>query len=168
MTGESTVGHAGPDVVRLRNIILAGAVLALAAGLFTVVMSLTVARIAWLFVIGLFVVSISFVLALATLPLRQRRVFAAVMIFAVANWIVAIVSAAVATFAWPLLMVSSLLPSLVAASFVTADRLWWFVIPSFSIGTIAVGPTAAAGVTGVDAADGADVPARLVAVTRNV
>lgn len=138
MTVATAVPSNGTDVVRLRNVILADAVLAFAAGCFTVAMSLTVVRIGWLLAIGLFVVLTSLVIASAILPLRRNRVFESVMIFAVANWVVAIAAAAVATFAWPLQMVSCLLPSLVAASFVAADRLWWFVVPSFFVSAAVV------------------------------
>ena len=138
MTADVGVPANGADVVRLRNVILADAVLAFAAGCFTVAMSLTVVRIGWLLAIGLFVVLTSLVIASAILPLRRNRVFESVMVFAVANWVVAIAAASVATFAWPLQMVSCLLPSLVAASFVAADRLWWFVVPSFFVSAAVV------------------------------
>ncbi|MCB0968478.1 MAG: hypothetical protein KDB37_16725 [Ilumatobacter sp.] len=139
----------GPDVGRLRNIIVADAVLAFAAGAFTVVMSLTVVRIGWLFAIGAFVVGISVMIAAATIPLRHRNVLAAVLVFAIANWMVAIAAAAVATFAWPLMMLTALLPSIVAASFVTADRLWWFVVPSFFVSLAVVAAGVLQDVTGL-------------------
>ena len=138
MTVEAVSSSNGPDVARLRNVILADAVLAFAAGMFTVTMSLTVVRIGWLFAIGVFVVLTSFAIASAIIPLRRNLVFRSVMIFSIANWVVAIAAAAVATFAWPLQMVSCLLPSLVAASFVAADRLWWFVVPSFFVSAAVV------------------------------
>ncbi len=149
MTAAGASMSTGPDVGRLRNIIVADAVLAFAAGAFTVVMSLTVVRIGWLFAIGAFVVGISAMIAAATIPLRHRNVLAAVLVFAIANWMVAIAAAAVATFAWPLMMLTALLPSIVAASFVTADRLWWFVIPSFFVSLAVVAAGVLQDVTGL-------------------
>lgn len=118
---------------RLRWILVADGVLAIVAGAFTVAMSLTVARIGWLFAVGCFVAAIGGVILCGLVPLRRGRVEGALWVLSGANWTVSVVAAAIATFAWPLLMVSALFPSVVAASFAPLGRLWRFVAPSFVV-----------------------------------
>lgn len=125
--------------LQLRWVVIADAGLAVLAGMFTITMSLTVARNGWLTAIGAVVVGSGIVIATALVPLRNDRVMAALWILSVANWAVAIIAAAMATFAWPLLMVSALLPSVVAASYAPSDRLWRFVVPSLLASLVVTG-----------------------------
>ena len=126
----------GPERVaalnRLRLLIISDATLAGLAGSFTVTMSATVARIDTLFWLGVFVVAISVLIASALRPLRGGDAFHAVLRFSVANWVVSIVASAVATFAWPLMLQVSLLPGMLAASYVSRRQLGFFASASFA------------------------------------
>lgn len=118
---------------RLRTIIIADAVLAASAGLFTIAMYLTVARIGWLFWVGIFVLGISALITTSLLPLRGNDVFGALLRLSIANWAVAIGATFIATFQWPLQLQVALLPIVLAATFVERSRLQWFVVLSLAV-----------------------------------
>jgi signal transduction histidine kinase len=130
----------GPERVaarnRLRILIIADATLAGLAGIFTVTMSATVARIDTLFWLGVFVVAIGVLIASALRPLRRDDVFGSVLRFSVANWVVSVVAAAVATFAWPLMLQVSILPGILAASYVSRRQLAFFATGSFATAVV--------------------------------
>jgi signal transduction histidine kinase len=108
---------------RLRSFIIADTVLALGGGTFPIVMYLTVFRNDTLVWLGLFVCASSAAIASALWPLRRGDVFGSVLLLSIANWVVAIGVGAVATFTWPLVVQSSLLPAAIGASFVTRREL---------------------------------------------
>ena len=122
---------------RLRSLIVADGVLAALVGAFTIIMWATVARITALFWLGVFVVVISVFIASALGPLRRNDVFGAVLRLSVANWVVAVGVAAVATFAWPLMLQAAVLPALFAASYVSRRQLGFFVAASLATGFVA-------------------------------
>lgn len=122
-----------PDdlVDRLRRLILFDTALAAGGAAFTIVASLTIARFLVLFGIGVAVAITALVIASALCPLAQGRVGAAVFRVALANWIVAVGVAVIATFSWPLLMITALLPSAFAGAFVTRTEVRPYLVVSF-------------------------------------
>ncbi len=116
---------------RLRSLVLMDTALAAGGGIFTVLISLTVARIALLTALGVVVLGVAAVIASAVRPLERHDLGAAVRRLAGANWVIAVLAAFVATFAWPLLMITALLPMTIAAPFVSRNEVRPYVIVSF-------------------------------------
>ena len=79
------------------------------------------------------------VMARALWPLRRGNVPQAVLWWAAANWGIAIVAAAIATFAWPLMMLAALLPAVLATATATGRALVWYVAGSVAVCTAVVG-----------------------------
>lgn len=129
MNRSAAVPDESPE--RLRRLILFDTALAAGGGLFTITASLTVARLPMLFWLGVTVLTTAAVIAGALRPLAAGRVHAAVLRLAVANWAIAVVTAFVATFAWPLLMLTALLPSVFAGAFVSRHELRPYMVVSF-------------------------------------
>ena len=125
--------HAIPRPVddRLRQLILFDTALAGGGGLFTVAASLSIARSTTLSALGVFVLVIGALIASALVPLRSGDTDAAILRLAIANWIAALVATLVATFAWPLLLLTALLPSAFAGSFVSKNRIRPYLVVSF-------------------------------------
>jgi signal transduction histidine kinase len=71
------------------------------------------------------------VMALGSFPLRAGRPAAAVAYLAVANYLAALLATSIATFAMPVLLVSSLLPAVLAVPYVSRGLLRWYVAGSF-------------------------------------
>ena len=117
---------------RLRILIITDATLAGVAGIFTVTMAASVAPIAALFWLGVFVIAIGVLIASALRPLRRDDVFHAVLRFSVANWVVAVVAPAAATFSWPLMLQVTILPGILAVSYVSRRQLAFFASASFA------------------------------------
>lgn len=115
---------------RLRTIILADVALATTAGLFTITMASTVARIPALFWVGVFVVVSAALIATSLQPLARGDIYGAVLRLSAANWLVAIGSTFVATFQWPIQLQVTLLPIVLAATFVSRKELKLFVVGS--------------------------------------
>ncbi|MGB0114773.1 MAG: histidine kinase [Ilumatobacteraceae bacterium] len=123
MTEQST-----DAVRRLRIIVVADVVLATIAALFTIAMYFTVADIAALLWVGLFVLACAGLNATSLVPLGRGDTYAALLRLSIANWLVAIGSTFVATFQWPIQLQVALLPLVLAATFVSRDRLRLFVV----------------------------------------
>ncbi len=117
---------------RLRVLIISDATLTVVAGSFTVAMAATVVRISSLFWLGVFVVAIGVLIASALRPLQRDDLFGSVLRFSAANWVVSVVVAAVATFAWPLMMQVTILPGILAASYVSRRQFGFFATVSFA------------------------------------
>ena len=79
------------------------------------------------------------VMARALWPLRRGDVSQAVLWWSAANWGIAIVAAAIATFAWPLMMLAALLPAVLATATATGRALTWYVAASVAVCTAVVG-----------------------------
>ena len=124
-------------VQRLHKLVLFDTALAVGGGLFTVTASLTVAQLPMLFWLGVAVLATAALIASALRPLAAGKVGATVFRLAIANWTIAIAAAFVATFAWPLLMLTALLPSAFAGTFVSRHELRPYMIFSF-IAAVAV------------------------------
>jgi len=78
------------------------------------------------------------VMARALWPLRRGDVAQAVLWWAAANWGIAIIAAATATFAWPLMMLAALLPAVLATATATGRALTWYVAGSVAVCTVVV------------------------------
>jgi len=78
------------------------------------------------------------VMARALWPLRRGDVSQAVLWWAAANWGIAIVAAATATFAWPLMMLAALLPAVLATGTATGRSLTRYVAGSVAVCTAVV------------------------------
>ena len=78
------------------------------------------------------------VMARALWPLRRGDVSQAVLWWAAANWGIAIVAAATATFAWPLMMLAALLPAVLATATASGRTLTWYVAGSVAVCTAVV------------------------------
>jgi len=71
-------------------------------------------------------------------PLRRGDVSSAVLWWAAANWGIAIVAAATATFAWPLMMMTALLPAVLATATASGRALVAYVCGSVAVCTAVV------------------------------
>lgn len=118
-------------VERLHKLVLFDTALAAGGGLFTIIASLTVARLPMLFWLGVAVLVTAALIASALRPLAAGKIGATVFRLAIANWTIALAAAFVATFAWPLLMLTALLPSAFAGTFVSRHELRPYMLFSF-------------------------------------
>ncbi|WP_028653720.1 sensor histidine kinase [Nocardioides halotolerans] len=126
------------QVARLRVLILVDCATA-----FTAAVLMFVSWILWvdspvLPVVTVAVAVAGAVMARALWPLRRGDVPQAVLWWAAANWGIAIVAAAIATFAWPLMMLAALLPAVLATATATGRALTWYVIGSVAVCTAVV------------------------------
>ncbi len=121
---------------RLRLVILADVFVSAAASAFTVSMWLITDSTPLLGWLGLFVGVGSMAMAYALVPLRRGSINASLAWLCGANWIAALGVTSVATFSWPLLLQTALLPTAVAAAFVPRRRLPWFVAGSMATGVV--------------------------------
>jgi signal transduction histidine kinase len=137
----SEAGDGGSSVARLRTIILLDIGTALAATVFMVVIRATVVSSAFLTAAAALVAVSGAVMAGGLRPLAHGDVRHALRWLAAANWGIAIAAATIATFSWPLMMLTALLPSVLAASFVTGRELAIYVVTSVvvSLAVVLVG-----------------------------
>lgn len=134
------VGH-DRIAARLRTIIVVDALTALAATVFILVVYVTKVRNHHLLVAAGCVAAAGAVMAAGLRPLGHGDVARALRCLALANWCVAIVAATIATFSWPLMMLTALLPCVAAASVVSRRALAGYVATSVlvSFGVVLVG-----------------------------
>jgi signal transduction histidine kinase len=118
------------SVARLRSIIVTDTVTTLAAALFMIVVNTAVVRDGYLTILTVAVAATGLVMASGLPCLRRGRVTAALLRLAIANWGVAVVVALIATFAWPVMIWTALLPTVVAASFIGGRELATYVATS--------------------------------------
>jgi signal transduction histidine kinase len=78
------------------------------------------------------------VMARALWPLGRGDVSQAVLWWSAANWGIAIVAAATATFAWPLMLLTALLPAVLATATASGRTLVWYVAGSVAVCTAVV------------------------------
>lgn len=123
--------HADDVAERLRRLIVFDAALAVGGGVVTILASLTVARLPALFGVGVAVLVTAAVIASALRPLARGNVSAAALRLAIANWGISIGLAVVTTFAWPMLMLTALLPSAFAVPFVARHEVRAYMVVSF-------------------------------------
>ncbi len=131
----------GPQ--RLGAVIRANVVLTVAAGAFTILMSLTFAQLGWLFVAGALVLLTAFLQHVALRRLGSGDLSGSLIIYSVSSWAIALISSAIVTFQWPIQVVVAFLPTLLAATFTPEQRIVGYVAASISValGVAAVGIT---------------------------
>jgi signal transduction histidine kinase len=130
------------SVTRLRAIIVVDIGSAMAATVFMVVVRLTVVSSSSYLTLAAVLVALSgAVMAGGLRPLRRGDVGHALRWLAAANWSIAIAAATIATFSWPLMMLTALLPSVLAASLITGNELGFYVATSVvvSLAVVLVG-----------------------------
>jgi signal transduction histidine kinase len=126
---------------RLRTIILVDVTTTLAAAAFMVAIRVGVVHDGYLTLLTVIVVAAGGVMASGLLPLRRGRVKRVMLHLAVANWSIAIIAATIATFCWPLMVWTALLPSVLAAALLSGRELAAYVATSVvvSFGVVLVG-----------------------------
>jgi signal transduction histidine kinase len=102
---------------------------------------LLVHRSGWLLVLACMVGVFGLLMVVAVIPLRAGRLEHAVRWLAVANWLTALGTTAIATFAWPVLALAALLPAVFSIPYVSgaALRLYAFVSLAASVGVALLG-----------------------------
>ena len=126
---------------RLRTIILVDVAIAAAATIFMLVVRVTSVSSSYLTLAAGLVAASGVVMAGGLVPLRRGDSRRALRWLAVANWSIAIVAATIATFSWPLMMLTALLPCVLAASIITGRELAAYVAVSVvvSVAVVLVG-----------------------------
>lgn len=124
---------AGSSASRLRTIIVVDVITAVTAASFMVVVNVAVVRSGYLVVLTVLVAASGVVMATGLRPLGRGEVARALRWLALANWGIAIVAATVATFSWPLMLVTALLPSVLAASLVSGRELAAYIAASVAV-----------------------------------
>jgi len=126
---------------RLRTFLFIDVVTAGAAVMWIVLVWAFAHRSGWLLVLAAMVGASGLVMLLALPPLRRNDLVIAVRWLAVANWAIALASTAVATFAWPLMVLAALLPAVFATPYATGRELRLYLVVSLavSIGVAALG-----------------------------
>lgn len=129
------------STARLRTIIIVDVATAFAATIFMLVIRMTVLSSSYLTLAAGVVAASGVVMAGGLRPLRRGDISRALRWLAVANWSVAIAAATIATFSWPLMMQTALLPCVLAASIITGREVAAYVAISVvvSITVVLVG-----------------------------
>lgn len=127
--------------LRLRTFILLDVATTAASVVFVVVIRLAVVDNDWLWVVAAIVALGGVGMAAGLRPLARGDLGAALLHLSVANWGVALCTVVIATFAWPIIVLASLLPAVFAVPYVTAAQLRVFVAMSFvlSVASVAIG-----------------------------
>jgi signal transduction histidine kinase len=126
---------------RLRMIILVDAATAASATVLMLVIRATVVSSSYLTLAAVLVAISGLVMLVGLFPLKHGNSWAALRWLAVANWSIAIAAAMVATFSWPLMMQTALLPCVLAATIISGRELAAYVAISVvvSIAVVLVG-----------------------------
>lgn len=124
---------------RLRQFIVLDALISAIATVFVIGVYLWVERNGWLIVVALVAGAAATTMAMGLRPLRHGDSTAAVWWLVAGNWGVALTTASVATFAWPIQIMAAVLPVVLAVSHVSSRQFRWMIG-----GAIVVGTTAAA------------------------
>ena len=126
------------QIGRLRLLILVDVAVAFTAAVLMFLSWLFWVDSPWLPAVTVAVAVAGGVMMRALWPLRRGDVSRAVLWWAAANWGIAIVAAAVATFAWPLMMMTALLPAVLATATASGRALVWYVAGSVGVCTAVV------------------------------
>ncbi|MEM7284805.1 MAG: histidine kinase [Actinomycetota bacterium] len=126
---------------RLRTFILLDAATTAVSVVFVIVIRLVAVDNDWLWVVAIIVAVGGVAMAAGLRPLARGDLGAALLYLSVANWGVALCAVAIATFAWPIMVLASLLPAVFAVPYVSAAQLRVFVAMSFmlSVASVAIG-----------------------------
>jgi signal transduction histidine kinase len=91
----------------------------------------------WLLVAGAMAGSAAITMAMGLRPLKQGRAVAACWWLVAGNWGVALTTAAVATFAWPVQIMAAVLPVIISAPYVSRRQFRVMIIGAVIVGTSA-------------------------------
>lgn len=120
-------------VVRLRRLILTDVAISLVAALFCLVINVTVVRSPWLTLLTALVATTAGLLAVGLRPLSRGDRRRALGWIAAANWGIAVAAATIATFSWPLMLQTALLPAVLATSILTGRALAGALLTSTAV-----------------------------------
>ncbi|MDP3892398.1 sensor histidine kinase [Nocardioides sp.] len=126
------------QVGRLRVLIVVDVATTIAAALFMLGIYLMVLPDPHLLALTGLVALSGVAMACGLAPLERGDVRGAVVWWAAANWAIALVTATVATFAWPIPMLAALLPAVLATATATGRELVLYVVTSLMVCTAAI------------------------------
>jgi signal transduction histidine kinase len=118
---------------RLRQLVWFDVAIACAAVALISATFVVVERSGWLLVLATAVAISGLAMAAGLLPLDRGDLGGAVLCLALANWFVAVVASSIATFAWPLMVLAALLPTALAAPYVSGRLIRWYVVASLLV-----------------------------------
>lgn len=121
----------GPE--RLGSVIRANVALTGAAGAFTVLMSLTAARLPWLTLAGIAVILAAVPQWIALRRLRHGATSQALLIYSIGSWSIALFSSLIVTFQWPIQVAVAFLPTVLAATFLPERPIVGYVTASAAV-----------------------------------
>jgi signal transduction histidine kinase len=122
---------------RLRQFVVLDVVVSSLATAFTLAVYLWVESNVWLLVAGAMAGSAAITMAMGLRPLKQGRAVAACWWLVAGNWGVALTTAAVATFAWPVQIMAAVLPVIISAPYVSRRQFRVMIIGAVIVGTSA-------------------------------
>lgn len=131
----------GTLVGRLRRLIVADVSITLGAAGFCFAINVAVVRSPYLYLLASLVVLTAGLMALGLPPLRHGDCRQALIWVAVANWGIAIVAATIATFSWPLMLQTAMLPAVLAISVLSGRELAAALVTStvVAVGVVVLG-----------------------------
>lgn len=132
-SGHGAAADTGPHHGRLRRFVLFDALTAGTAVLALVAAWVFVLRSAWLLALAGMVGAAGLVMLAGLGPLRTGAPAGTVRLAAIANWAIALGSTAIATFAWPMMVLAALLPALFAPPYTPHRRLRPYVGVSLAV-----------------------------------
>ncbi|WP_116995688.1 sensor histidine kinase [Desertimonas flava] len=108
---------------RLRRLILADVSITLGAATLSFAINVAIVHSPYLYLLASLVVGTAGLMAIGLRPLRYGDCRRSLAWVAVANWGIAIVASTIATFTWPLMMQTALLPAVLAISVLSGREL---------------------------------------------
>lgn len=129
------------DRRRLRTFLIFELITTATAVVAILLVWLLVRQSGWLLVLAAMVGVFGLLMVVAVIPLRAGRLEHAVRWLAVANWLTALGTTSIATFAWPVLALAALLPAVFSIPYAsgTALRVYAFVSLAASVGVAILG-----------------------------
>jgi signal transduction histidine kinase len=90
----------------------------------------------WLLVLSVTVALSGMAMAATLRPLNQGDLGRTVLGLALANWFVALAASSIAVFAWPLMVLAALLPTLIAAPYIAGPHIRGYVATSLVVAVL--------------------------------
>ena len=122
---------------RLRQFIILDAVISASASVYVLGVHFWVESSGWLIVMAFLAAGAAGCMAMGLVPLRHGRAQAALWWLVAGNWVVAVTTASVATFAWPIQMMAAVLPVVVAAPYVSRRQFRLMIVGAVVVATAA-------------------------------
>ncbi|MEV0829478.1 sensor histidine kinase [Nonomuraea rubra] len=138
LRGHEIIEIGAPEWERLRTYIQADLGGVVVAAAWVTILYATVRREGWLLAIVVLLLTLAAFLLRAIHLIHHYRRFAAVVVFALSNWIVAVAVTSVVPFALATLALAVLLPVLVAVQHMNHDRLSAMLGATMLVGTVLV------------------------------